>query len=367
MTNSAFASFLWNQVGADPCNWMQASQWDATGTSGPPSKTPGMPPINTATEIKMISNQWFGAATAICIVDSNVGGGGSGDYTTKVSVNGTLYINNAASYIGFKKTGKGNGLRVGSAGTGGGKLPTGTVEQTAGRLVATDLYLGYYGTMQSGDANVGTGYYVISGESFLTITEDPVTDLVHTGGLSVRSGVNETAAGQKTIGKFTVIGPEPTIDVTALVVGGNINGAANTTNKGTLEFKLGSGVSPINCDSVTLDVAGDLTTADLVVTLTNNTAPPEIIVLAVNDGVDAVSGTFDSVSGDQNGGRAVERDQVVLLTPNLTSYTHYMSYRYNAEAGTFGNGNDIALVPEPATIALFGLSLLALVRRPRRK
>jgi len=296
---------------------------------------------------------------ATCTVSTAIG-----TYTSaNVSLNGLLTVNQPASAIGFGRTGSKNGFRAGSAATGGSGPATGFVEQTAGAVTASNVYLGYYGTM----ATVGTGTYTISGESTLTITNDPVTSGRHMGGLSVGSGANESAAGQQTVGRFVVIGPQPVISVTSLVVGGDVTNNGGI-NKGTLEFQLGSGVSSIGCTSVTLDFGGDYTTADLVVSLTNETAPPPIIVLAVNDAADGVSGTFDTVSGDKTTKtRAEEGDMVILSTPMGTKYRYNMSYTYNAETGRFGTGNDIALVPEPATIALFGLGLLAVVRRPRRK
>ena len=357
MTSSVFATYNWLQADqfqdgngnpyAATDNWTEPNQWSTSATA-PPSAVPGMPPPPTPPngEIKMMTNQWM-SGTAHSTINSNIG-----SYTgVNVSVNGNLYINNSAAVIGFNRGSAGNGLRVGSN-TAGGTTYTGTVYQSAGTVTATNIYLGYGG---SNGTLIGTGSYDISGGSLTCSTA-----------LTVGGGRN-TSGAQQTVGKFTVDGAgATTISVTALRVGGT--DVTTTTNSGTLEFKLGSGVTAISCTSVSLDAGGANATTNLVVALTDEDVPPPVIVLVKTSGVGAVTGTFDTVSGDQTPlTRAEEGDTVVLSTPLGVQYTYNLSYIYNAEAGTFGNGNDIALVPEPATIALLSLGLLAAVRRPRRK
>jgi len=291
-----------------------------------------------------------------------------GDYTgATVSVNGTLYVNNANSSIGFMRTGSKNGLRVASQSAGGitGGL-TADVNQTAGAVRASNVYLGYGGTMTSAPGNAT---YVIQGDSTLDITNDSIAGNIHMGGLQVAGGSNQATAQpmRSQIAKFVVVGTGPTINVTSLVVGDNIvriGNLAPNANQGTLEFKLGSGVSPINCRSVYLD-GGEANSLTALVVGAPGGGPPDIILLANNtsDG-NAVVGFFDTV----NGGPAGEGAPVSVGGRN-----YELTYMYDAVNNVKGgvrNGtyNDIALlIPEPATIALFGLGLLAAVRRPRRK
>jgi len=373
MSGSAFATEFWMQ--ADPWfaatdNWMEPNQWD-TAQNGPPSASPGVPPLNTTHEIKVHAGTWTTPPTHVTI-DSNVGiygPGGSSSYG-RITINANADIKGEANW-GVVRTGSKNGLRVGSQGVGG-IVTRGDVNQSAGTVTASNLYLGYGGTMTSDIG--GEGYYVISGGS-LTVTDNPQSGGLSTGGLQVASGVNQasTDTTKKMIGKLTVVGAAPVINVTSLTVGGNIvAGNPGASNTGTLEYQLGSGVSPINCSSLVLISQGPNTTANLVVSLTDEDVPPSVIVLVKNSSGNAVSGVFDTVAGDATPGTAaLEGDAVVLSTPSGTKYYYRMSYLYNSEAngglGNFGNGNDIALIPEPATIALFGLGLLALVRRLHRK
>jgi hypothetical protein len=339
MTSSVFASYLWMQDGSYPLNWTQANQWDSTGTTGPPSTTPGVPPLTTTTEIKMITQAWTANPPAQCTVDSSVG-----DYTSvNTSVNGTLYINSGAN-IGFKRsssvTGK-NGLRVGSA-VAGGTSTVGTVNQSGGAVGATMVYLGYAGGNGPAD-----GSYVISGGS-----------LTCSSGLAVGTGIN-AASGQNTTGKFTVDGPgATTISVAALRVGGT--DYTSGTNAGTLEFKLGSGVKAIGCTSVNLDAGGLNSETDLLVSVIST---PSGDILLVNNTGSAVVGSFDKL----NGGSALESASITL-----GSVPYTLTYMYDSVSktkGTVRDGtyNDIALVvPEPATIALLGLGSLIAVRRRKK-
>jgi hypothetical protein len=346
MTSSVFAdTHYWQQTDettptySATDNWMEPNQWN-TASGAPTGTFTGVPARpDPGSEIKMTTNTWM-SGPAHCTVNSAVG-----DYTGQnVSVNGTLYINSGAD-IGFKRsssvTGK-NGLRVGSNSAGGVAPFAGTVNQSGGTVGATMVYLGYAGS--NGDLSA-SGNYIISGGS-----------LTCSSGLAVGTGINGSGA-QTTAGKFTVDGPLPTISVAALRVGGTdfITG----TNSGTLEFKLGSGVSAIGCTSVSLDAGGLNSETDLLVSVIS--APSGDILLVNNTG-GAVVGSFDKL----NGGSALEGASITL-----GSVPYTLTYMYDSVSkikGTVRDGtyNDIALVvPEPATIALLSLGLL-LVRRNRK-
>jgi hypothetical protein len=210
-------------------------------------------------------------------------------------------------------------LRVGAS-------DAGTVNQTGGHLEVR------WGNDNSrlviGDSTGSNGLYNISAG---TITY-----------LKTEGGDGHLTLGDRGgVGTLSITGDAPVIDMRSLRVGGrdDLRGAT-----GTLEFNLASSVSPVMVEDTILDPAGEGSTANLVVNA--SVAPTAPVVLVKNSSSTAVSGTFDSVT----------------LT-GLGEYT-YLVYNFDAD----GTANDIALVPEPATVALFGLGLIAAVRRrPRKK
>jgi len=266
---------------------------------------------------------------------------------TKLTVAGTNPAGSTLNIIDGS-IGTGNELQIGDAGK------TGTVVQTGGTV--STLQGSTAGKIEIGYKAAGIGSYTISGGS-----------IGFTGTSNVGQILVGGAGATGSTGTFTIHGHTATINTDRFWVGVK-DAAGGYPGTGTVKFELTGNVSPINAQtSVTIDPIGTAV-ANLVVALTDEDVPPAIIPLIVTSSATAVLGTFYTVSGDQTpGDRAKENDQVVLLTPGGTSYTYYLSYKYNAEAGTLRNGNDIALVPEPATIALLGLGLLALVRRPRKK
>jgi hypothetical protein len=71
----------------------------------------------------------------------------------------------------------------------------------------------------------------------------------------------------------------------------------------------------------------------------------DVLVLIQNDGIDPVTGTFQGLPEGS--------------TVAIGGVTYLITYKYNAEAGTFGNGNDVALVdlsgvtaPAPGSVQL---------------
>jgi len=312
-----------NAVGTG--EWSNPSYWNPVGA-----------PVETWLTADYVKVE----GTKVCTLNSV-----AGDFNyTKVTVAGTsptgATLNIVSGSIGI-----GNEFQVSDASKTGVVNQTGGVVTTRQGSTAGKIEIGY---------KTGIGYYTISGGSI---------------GFSGTSNVGQILVGGAgtpgATGTFTIHGHAATINTDRFWVGTK-DASAGYPGTGTVAFELTGNVSPINVQSlVTIDNAGAASTANLVVALTDEDVPPGIIPLIVNSSGTAVSGTFDTVSGDQNGGRALEGDTVVLLTPGLTPYTYYMSYRYNKETGKIGTGNDVALVPEPATIALLSLGLL-LIRRNRK-
>jgi hypothetical protein len=245
----------------------------------------------------------------------------------------------AGGSIGMKE------MRIGAGGATGSTTVTGYLDHTGGTLNVYgdgDIYIGRQGNAAG---KIGVGYYTISGG---TIVCDATTTTK--GGLYV-GGASGTEGQIGSIGTFTVVGDDASITMKKLYVGAQ---TVTRYGTGTLEFKIDvSGVSPIrltDASSIILDQAGANSTANLVVSLL--AAPPSgVILLVENTNTGAVSGTFDTL----NGGSAAEGASVVL-----GGNTYTLTYQ-----GGVG-GNDIVLIPEPATMVLLGLGSLIAIRRRRK-
>ena len=230
-------------------------------------------------------------------------------------------------------------LRVGES-SGGAGNQLGYMNQSGGLVkLAPSKDKGKIGI---GDTtSVAGSYYTISGGT-ITYTADSDGQLI----VGARGG----------IGKFVVQGTAPVIQLKNLYVGGD----TGYNSQGTLEYDIGAaGVSAIQClNTPSLDI-GASSVANLVLTLTaaiNDPLAP--IVLVKNASASAVLGIFDQLNGVI--GAATEGAPVVLSFGG-TNYGYKLTYLYNADGGAIGN--DIALIPEPATLALLGLGLIAIRRR----
>lgn len=256
--------------------------------------------------------------------------------TSKITVNGaskgacTLYIVEGGS-LAF------GGEMIAGSGNGGGQGPIGTIVQTGGTLTTNGtstsgrLEVGY----KSASSGIGQGYYTISGG---TITG---TGSLYVGAVS-GTGTGGANGG---VGTFTVQGNGGSISVANLNVGaGDATGV--WTGTGTLEYQIvGGAVSAITAGNVFIDPATQASAvANLLVTVTSG-VPAAVILLVDNTGANAVDGAFDNVT----------------LGAELWNYT--LDYEYDSATGNLTGGNDIALIPEPVTIALLGLGFLAIRRK----
>jgi len=300
----------------DPCMWKSSS-----------NHQPPNPTTNTADEIK------FNTPTSVSTINTDLA-----NYNCKITVAGgmnsldvhTVLVNSGGVVDAYQ-------LQVGH-GSSTDKGQWGLVKQDGGTVNTEKLMLGMYGTR-----GVAHGQYIISGGT-LTSNSGLTTN---TGRLMVGGAAsNGTSANNE--GIFTVEGSLATISMKELSVGGY----STYLGKGTLEFKTDDGgVSPITVStSVTLDAGGASSIANLVVS-----NPGEFlgtIVLVQNTGTSLVSNLFDAL----NGGSAAEGAEVTIAGGLYT-----LTYVYDAD-GDDAN-NDIALIPEPATIALLTLGLIAIRRK----
>jgi hypothetical protein len=264
------------------------------------------------------------------------------DYV-KVQTTMQCTLNGPAGNFGFNKvTVAGTTARLditgGSIGIGNefqdsDAAKSGTVVQTGG--VVSTFQGSTAGKLEIGYKLGGVGSWTISGGS-----------IGYSGTTNVGQIIIGGAGAAGSTGTFTVKGKNASIDTKNFWVGTK-DAAAGYPGTGTVAFELIDGVSPINVQtSVTLDNAGAASIANLVVTLTSGTAPNPIVLIK-NASATLVSGTFDSVT---------------LNGAGLAGYT--VVYNYNADGGAIGN--DIVLIPEPATITLLGLGSLIAVRRRKK-
>jgi len=335
MAASTLAATLdqWVQDGATLSgDWHTATMWKKSVVPAPTTNGTGDEiKLNgsTAQLVQSVATltQDFGSAT-----NNNrltVAGGGSDANLCKIVVqSGTSYF--ADARIGHKgSTDKGS---------------WGAVEQTGGTVNIGTLQVGYYGTRTQ--TTLAKGTYKISGGTLQSFGS-------YSGRLQVGCGLTTGGTSANTEGVFTVEGKLGTVSMAELYVGGY----STFVGKGTLEFKTvnATGVSRITVSNgITLDLGGDNSITNLVVS--NSGGYLGDIILVENTGGGAVSGLFDSL----NGGSAAQDAQVTIAG---ASYT--LTYVYNAATGAHTGGNDIALIPEPATIALLSLGLIAIRRNKK--
>jgi autotransporter-associated beta strand protein len=263
----------------------------------------------------------------------------SGTATIGTMSSGTANLNGATSAITSLNGGTvnlgastvlsvSNGIHAGSiTGTGGGltKTSAGTLTLSSG---GTYSY--------TGATNVNEGTLVVNGN-------------ISTSHVTVASGA--TIGGSGTVGALTV-------QAGGFVNPGNSPGILNTGNynqAGTLVAEITGLTAGTQHDQI--NVTGTVTlSGSLSVLATGGTyALDSMIFLILNDGIDAVNGTFFGLAqGD--------------TAATFGGFDWIISYEANSTGSSFLGGNDVALraIPEPSAALLGGLSILALLRRRRR-
>ena len=289
---------------------------------------------------------------SVCTVDTVIGGW-SGITTAgtriRITEGATMNVVDGADITGF------GWIRVGDI----RNTPNSAyLNQTGGRIFLTRQ-------RDSGMLGVGYGNYssgMLPG-SIYTISGGTLTYDAADSACSGKLRLGESNGS----GQMTIIGTAPVIKMKNLYIAGDENGSGVPCSYGTgiLEYQIGSnGVSPIVVDGTAyIDLGdadgdgqrlGETTTADLILQLT--AAPPTGDIRLI-DCVSTIQGTFDTVTGDINGGKGQEGDTIILTYGGI-QYQYTLTYRGGID------GKDLVLViPEPVTIALLGLGLIAIRRR----
>jgi hypothetical protein len=198
-------------------------------------------------------------------------------------------------------------------------------------------------THYAGATNVISGRLIVDG------------NIAASSGVSVSSGA--TLAGSGTTSSVTAAGVVSPGTTKGVLSTGNL-----TLSGGTLALDLSkagvrAGQSPLaGTDYDQLNVAGavSLSSASLALTPTAGIQNGDLYFIVVNDGADAVNGTFTGLPAG------------VFTTQGLQ---FQISYTADSTSNSMINGNDIALqaiaVPEPSTLSLLTIGGLAMLRRRR--
>ncbi len=209
------------------------------------------------------------------------------------------------------------------------------------------LNLGAIGGGAFGLTKDGNGILRLNGTNTYT-----GTTTVSNGTLLVNGSLGDTAvtvASGATLGGSGTVGTSAVLNmltVNGMLAPGTSPGTLTITDNldlnGSLSMELNGTTAGTGHDQVVVNGAVDITGSNL--TASFNTFTPvegDLLFIAVNDGADAIAGTFTGLS--QN-----------AIVANYGGFDWKISYNANSSGGTFTGGNDIALmaVTEPVPLIL---------------
>ncbi len=357
MANSAFATFFWDvDTAYAPLvgNWNNASNWKATDDQEP-------------------TNPWGNDSSAVPNGGAEVKIGVAKDYEDHAGVEATVSDSQVFTLW------SGNRMRVG----GGARLkivPGGTLQglgwvrigeksmddpeettsefiQTGGAMIlengtrddywdAAGLTIGDGGTKVGPLNTTGSGLYHISGGTLTYINRAQSVS---------RQAGNIRLGDRGAEGTMIIEGSTAVIDMAYLDIGGRWPYGSERMATGNLEYILDAGgASAIVVYASNVHSFAESVTR-LVVELGEDdlTNPLDPILLVNSTGTEAVHGVFDTCNlGSAAQGAIVDLGDGVYRT---------LTYYYDADSSGFNN--DIALVPEPATLALLSLGMFIIRRK----
>lgn len=284
----------------------------------------------------------------------NIVSGGPGALT----LSGTMLFNSPIGLSNLRGSVGAVDLRLGGTSTAGNTFATAIVDSGSGGVTSV--------------TKVNAGVWVLSGSNTYTgATNVTAGTLLINGSLGASSAV--TVGGGAVLGGSGTIAGSVTINAGGKLSPGNSPGILSTgalSLYGQLSSEVGkagarSGLQPlagVDYDQVNVTGAVALSGADLTLTILTGIQTNDLYFIVANDGSDAISGIFATLNG-----AATDLSQGALFT--LAGQQFQISYTANSASGTFGGGNDIALlaVPEPSTVMLGGLGFLALNLRVRSR
>jgi T5SS/PEP-CTERM-associated repeat protein/autotransporter-associated beta strand protein len=208
---------------------------------------------------------------------------------------------------------------------------------------------------------LGNGSFASS--PVISVGTGAVLQVLSTGGANF-DGVRFALVSGQTLKGIGAVSGDIDISAGASIAPGNSVGTLATdgltfAGGSTLELEIDLGATP---DADLLNVTGgiNLSGATLDLSLLNATplTSPQTFLIALNDGTDAITGTFGEITG---------------LPPNWSATVNY-AYSGTDFLGRVGTGNDLAItvLPEPGAAALAAcgavlVSIVASRRRGRRR
>jgi len=298
-------------------NWTDASVWSGTG---------GVP-TNDGDEVKIGGNSTNLGLTVTVNTDI-------GSFSTKKI---DMYNNCTLLVTGNGWIGNGREVHVGDGAAASTGTDTGYLTQTGGTVEMNrsgKLQIAYKST-----GATAVGVYTISGGTLQGTTSSARMYV----GCSSGDGMSGTLVVDGSGGSINFLG--------GMYIANDSSSASGNTGTGELKFVLEAdgSVSVVKVLESIIDSQHGMESAVAVLTIDDDDftgALDDPLLLVQNSGSSAVVGHF---TGLEEGAKIAVGSKLMTLT-----------YQYNSGDGTI---NDIALIPEPATIALLSLGLFIIRRK----